>query len=66
MIILKKDGVSMEVCNDVQASIFVRNGYVRAYEPKTEGKPVETEIAASEEEAKPVRRRRRAKAEPVE
>lgn len=45
MIRLERDGLVMEVCNELQASVFERNGYVRVKakqpEPVVEVKPVE-------------------------
>jgi hypothetical protein len=67
MIRLKRDNLVMEVCTEVQASVFERNGYVRV---KPEPKPVETVIVnepkpqePEQPEEQPKRRRRKAKAE---
>ena len=40
MIILVKDGLRMEVCTDVQASVFERNGYKRVDAHKAVEKPI--------------------------
>ena len=61
----------MEVCTELQASVFERNGYVREKpEPKSVEKPVETVIVDEQKpqepeqpEEQPKRRKRRAKAE---
>ena len=62
MIILEKDGLQMEVCTDVQASAFEKNGYVRV-KAESVSEPVletakETEPQPEVEE-QPKRRRRR-------
>lgn len=63
MIILEKDGLRMEVCTDVQASAFEKNGYVRV-KAESVSEPVQ-EIAKEPEpepekvEETPKRRRRR-------
>lgn len=60
MIILEKNGIKMEVCTEVQASVFERNGYVRVNGADNIPlpKPEQVEEAETVEEA-PKRRRRR-------
>ena len=58
MIILERDGLKMEVCTELQASAFLKNGYVR----------VQTGVEAVQEKpteaiAETPKRRRRRKAE---
>ena len=62
MIILEKDGLWMEVCTDVQASAFEKNGYVRV-KAETVSEPVQETAKEPEPqpevEETPKRRRRR-------
>ena len=57
MITLERDGVRMEVCTELQASAFVKNGYTKVEDVVAE------ESVVSEE---PKRRRRKTKAEAEE
>ena len=60
MIILEKDGLQMEVCTDVQASVFERNGYKRVTaKPVPEKEPEPEQEPQPEVEETPKRRRRR-------
>lgn len=62
MIILEKDGLQMEVCTDVQASAFEKNGYVRV-KAESVNEPVQETAKEPEPqpevEETPKRRRRR-------
>jgi hypothetical protein len=59
MIILEKDGLRMEVCTDVQASAFERNGYKRVTAEPVPKKEQEPEQEPEKVEETPKRRRRR-------
>lgn len=57
MITLKKDNIVMEVCTEVQASVFLRSGYVRVDNVPAEAADV---TAAETPKEAPKRRRRKA------
>lgn len=60
MIILEKNGIKMEVCTDVQASAFEKNGYVRVTaEPVLTKEQEPVQEPQPEVEETPKRRRRR-------
>ena len=60
MIILEKDGLRMEVCTEVQASAFEKNGYVRVTaEPVLTKEQEPVQEPQPEVEETPKRRRRR-------
>lgn len=68
MITLKRDNIVMEVATELQASVFLRAGYVRVDKAELAAETVKAETAkeepAQEAEAvpeKPKRRRRTAK-----
>lgn len=69
MIRLKKDSLVMEVCTDLQASVFERNGYVRIEDGNgiEMPEPIIEEQKPSEPVAEqPKRRRRKATVETTE
>lgn len=52
MITLKKENIVMEVATELQASVFLRNGYVRV-EPEEKAVEKQVEAPAKEVEPKP-------------
>ena len=58
MIILEKDGLKMEVCTELQASAFEKNGYVRVQGKVKAEEPKQAEAVAET----PKRRGRKAAA----
>ena len=68
MIILQKDGLRMEVCTEVQASVFERNGYKRVdvckpaetpISPKVVVEPAVETVVETVEEPAPIESKRK-------